>query len=345
MDKALLADMLERMYRIRYFEQRLSKFYDYAGYYRQDTDAAERAQTGELLTSTMYDFTSTGMIGGAVHLYIGQEAVAVGVCANLTDADYVTGSHRNHGHFIAKGGDVKRALAELMGRRDGTCHGFGGSMHLYDPALGFLGGNGIIGGQIPLALGPAFAAKYRGEDGVAVTFFGDGGANQGTLYEAMNLAATWKLPVLFICENNLYAATTPASITFPCPDIAPRAEGFGMPGIIVDGQDVLAVYEVVKAAVERARSGCGPTFIEAKTYRFQGHCGSISEHANPEECALWRERDPIEILRARLTSEGLMSEAEQDDISGRALAAMDEAEQFALSSPLSEPEMLAPFLT
>lgn len=343
MDRALSMDMLHRMYRIRTFEQRLRKFYNYSGYFQQDTNEVEREQTAALMTSTMYDFASTGMIGGAVHLYIGEEAVAVGVCSNLDNGDTITSSHRDHGHFIAKGGDVRGALAELMGRRDGVSHGCGGSMHLYDSEVGFLGGNGIIGAQIPLALGPAFAAKYRGENHVSVAFFGDGAANQGTLYEAMNIAATWKLPVLFVCENNLHAATTPASITFPCPDIAPRASGFGMPAVIVDGQDVLAVHEVAKEAVNRARSGEGPSFIEAKTYRFQGHCGAVAEHAAPEECELWMQRDPIGLLRRTLSDEGV-SAAEMDELEQRVAVELDEAERFALASPLPDPAALAEFM-
>ncbi len=343
-DRALMVEMLKQMYRIRLFEERLAKFYDYQGYFQQDTHAAETEQTEALLTSTIYDFASSGMIGGAVHLSIGQEAVPVGVCALLDDSDYVTGSHRGHGHFIAKGGDVKRALAELMGRANGVSRGCGGSMHLFDAAHGFLGGNGIIGAQIPLALGPAFAARYRGTRTVSVAFFGDGGANQGVLYESMNLAATWKLPVLFVCENNLYAATTPLPVAFPTEDIAPRAAGFDIPGVIVDGQDVLAVYEVAAEAVARARDGDGPSFIEAKTYRFHGHAGAMSGHANAEECEGWKGRDPIEVLGGRLVADGLMSEDEQDAVKADVLTEIDEAERFAVSSPLPSAEFLQQFI-
>lgn len=341
-DRDLMAEMLRRMWLIRHFEQRLSKYYDYRAFFAQDTDASEKQQTENLMTSTLYDFASHGMIGGAVHLYIGEEAVAVGMCMNLRDSDYVTSSHRDHGHFLAKGGSARGALAELMGRRDGVCHGCGGSMHLYDATHGFLGGNGIIGGQIPVALGPAFAAKYRGNDGVSVAFFGDGATNEGTLYEAMNLASTWKLPVVFVCENNLYAATTPARIAFPAEDIAPRAEGFAIPAHIVDGQDVLAVYEVAQEAVGRARAGDGPSFIEAKTYRFRGHCGSVAEHAFPDECELWQQRDPIELLRQR--AETQLSGPEQAEIEQTVLAELDEAEQFAVNSPLPTGEFLENFI-
>jgi pyruvate dehydrogenase E1 component alpha subunit len=330
------------MYRIRYFEERLRKFHDYVAYSSDNTPEAELQRTAGLLTSTLYDFAKTGMIGGAVHLYIGQEAVGVGVCSCLHDDDTITSSHRDHGHFLAKGGDVKRALAELMGRATGLCGGCGGSMHLYDPAIGFLGGNGIIGGQIPVALGPAFAARYRGTTQVSAAFFGEGGSNQGTLYEAMNLAANWQLPIIFVCENNLYAATTPAQIALATTDIAPRAAGFGMPGVIVDGQDVLAVREVATTAVDRARSGGGPTLIEAKTYRFEGHCGS-GGHANPEECALWRERDPIDLLRARAAAEGWLTAEEADAISTEALGEIDAAEEFAVAGPQPDPACLAAF--
>jgi len=329
-DKREMLSLLQTMLRIREFEHRLGKYYDYRGYFEKTISRQESERTEALLASTLYDFASSGMIGGAVHLYVGMEAVATGVCAHLRDDDYVTGSHRGHGHFLAKGGSVSAALAELMGRSGGCSHGYGGSMHLFDPRKGFLGGNGIIGAQIPLALGPAFAAKYHGADGVAATFFGDGGANQGTLYESMNLAALWKLPVLFVCENNLYAATTPQRISSPLPDLAPRAAGFGMPGVIVDGQDVLAVYEVAGEAVARARAGGGPTFIEAKTYRFHGHCGAESDHAFADECAVWMERDPIELLKARL------DEAEVARVAAEVEKELGEAERFALSSPLPE---------
>jgi len=343
-DKDMVIGLLRTMTRIRQFEQRLAKFYDYRAYFEKTVSRHESERTEALLTSTLYDFASEGMIGGAVHLYIGQEAVATGVCAHLRDDDYVTGSHRGHGHFLAKGGSARSALAELMGRSGGASHGCGGSMHLYDAARGFLGGNGIIGAQIPLALGPAFAAKYRGEDGVSVCFFGDGAANQGTLYESLNLAAIWKLPVLFVCENNLYAATTPARITLPTEDIAPRAAAFAMPAVIVDGQDVLAVHEVAGEAVQRARRGEGPTFIEAKTYRFFGHCGAEAEHAFAEECAVWQERDPIELLRQRMLQEGLATEGELDEVGAEVGAELDEAEQFAVNSPLPEAEWVERFV-
>jgi len=339
----LLTHMLRRMYRIRFFEERIRRFYDYRGYFEQSTAEAEGKEA--LLTSVLYDYAAEGMIGGAVHLSIGQEAVSVGVCSALERGDYVVSHHRDHGHAIAKGVDIKRAFAELMGRETGLCRGFGGSMHLFDPENGFLGGNGIIGGQIPISLGPAFAAKYRGTSGVSVAFFGDGAANQGTFNESLNLASPWKLPVIFVCENNLYAASTPAAIAFPTKDIAPRAHAYDMPGVIVDGQDVLAVHEVAVEAVGRARAGEGPTLVEAKTYRFGGHAGLGKGHQNPEECAEWMKRDPIALLEEKLIGEGLIDEDERGRIRDEALTEMDEAEEFAKTSPLPDPALLTGFLT
>ncbi len=334
LDKPLATRLLRRMYLIRFFEERLKRFYNYHGYFALATPDQEAMTADELLTCVSYEFASDGMIGGAVHLSIGEEAVPVGVCAHLNDDDAVLSTHRSHGHFIAKGGDVKAALAELMGREDGCSHGCGGSMHLFDPALTFLGGNGIVGAGIPIALGPAFAAKYRGTEQVSVGFFGDGAANQGTFHESLNLAALWKLPVVFVCENNLYANVTPSALSFPTKDIAPRAHGYGIPGVIVDGQDLLAVYEVAGEAVRRARAGEGPTLIEAKTYRFEGHCGVSSSHQNPQECEEWKKRDPIALFEARLQADGALTAAEQDELREAALVAIDEAEDFARRSPL-----------
>ena len=340
-DRDTLIRMLRRMYRIRFFEQRLKEFYDYRGYFAVETPDDEAQTAEDLLTCVSYEFASEGMIGGAVHLYIGEEAVAVGVCAHLNADDAVLSSHRSHGHFIAKGGDVRAALAELMGRETGCSRGCGGSMHLFDPHLTFLGGNGIVGGGIPIALGPAFAAKYRGTEQVSVAFFGDGAANQGTFHESLNLAALWNLPVLFVCENNLYANVTPMGIAFPTPDIAPRADGYGIPGRIVDGQDVVAVYDVAAEAVARARAGEGPTLIEAKTYRYEGHCGVSSSHQSPEECEEWRKRDPILLHEQRLVAEELMGADEQQQMRDEVQAEIDEAEEFAKASPLADPQMLA----
>lgn len=336
-DRTMMAEMLRKMYRIRFFEERIKQFYDYRGYFEVAAPDEEARTADELLTCVSYEFASEGTIGGAVHLSIGQEAVPVGVCANLNADDGVLSTHRSHGHFIAKGGSVKEALAELMGRETGCSRGCGGSMHLFDPDLTFLGGNGIVGGGIPIALGPAFAAKYRGTQQVSVGFFSDGAANQGTFHEALNLAAIWKLPVIFVCENNLYANVTPMGLAFATEDIAPRADGYGMPGEIVDGQDVLAVHETAAEAVGRARAGDGPTLIEAKTFRYEGHCGVSSGHQNPEECEEWRKRDPIALHQQQLVADGVMTEDEAQQMRDRALAEIDEAEEFAKSSPLADP--------
>ena len=336
----LARHMLRQMYRIRTFEQRLHKFYDYCGYYAQDSPDEEARSSDDLLMCSSYDFVSTGVIGGAVHLYIGEEAVSVGVCSVLNQDDCVASTHRGHGHAIAKGARLDRTLAELMGRVDGYSRGCGGSMHIFDMDDGILGGNGIVGGGIPLALGPAFAAKYRGGQQVSVGFFGDGAAQQGTFHESINIAALWKLPVIFVCENNMYANTTPQALSFPTEDIAPRGPVYGIPGVIVDGQDVVAVHEAAAVAVARARAGEGPTLLEAKTYRFQGHCGSVSEHQNPDECAEWCQRDPIAIFERRLTADGLLAPADQQALLAEIAAEMDAAEEFAKSSPLPEPAMI-----
>jgi len=342
LEKETLIRLLRTMYRIRFFEERLKKHYDYRAYFERPASGAR--DTGDLIGADGYDFASHGLIGGAVHLSIGQEAVSAGIGAHLGPRDAAFSSHRSHGHALAKGADVKAAFAELMGRKTGLSRGYGGSMHLFDPANGFLGGNGIIGGQIPLALGPAFAAKYRGEPHVSVVFFGDGGANQGTLLESLNLAALWKLPVLFVCENNLWANQTPVALSLPTEDVAPRAEAFGIPGEIIDGQDVLAVYHLAGEAVSRARSGGGPTFIEAKTFRFEGHCGVSRGHEDPEQCAEWRKRDPILLFEQRLACEGTVTPEEQRAIRTAVLAEIDEAEAFATSSPFPDPEELSAFL-
>src|SRR5688572_26882259 len=212
-----------------------------------------------------------GEIPGAYHASIGQEAAIVGACLALRDDDYIVGTHRSHGHPIGKGAKLDALMAELMGKVTGICKGRGGSMHLADSTVGILGESAIVGGGIPLAAGAAMSAKIRGSDQVSLAFFGDGASNQGTFHETLNIAAVWALPVIFFCENNGYAITTPVMKSHGQPDIAKRAAGYGIPGVIVDGQDAVAVYEVTHAAVERARRGDGPTLIEAKTYRFDEH--------------------------------------------------------------------------
>ncbi len=336
-----LRDTLLRMYRIRLFEERLSQLYDYRGFYGGELTDDPTAGGEDLLTCMLYDFASEGMIGGAVHLYIGEEAVAVGVCSELRDTDFITSYHRGHGHAIAKGLDLRGMLAELMGRETGHSRGCGGSMHIYNYEKGMLGGNGIIGGQIPPALGAAFAAKYRGEDGVAVAFFGDGAVNQGTFGECLNLASLWELPVLFVCENNLWAASTAAEVAHCCPDLAPRAEPYGIPAHIVDGQDVLAVNAVAHEAVERARSGQGPTMIEAKTFRYVGHAGAgQGAHRDQEAVERWKQRDPLMLFERRLTAMGVMSEDEMAAMRAEVSAELDRAVAQACADPFPRPESL-----
>ena len=334
-------EMLRTMVRIRVFEERLKDFYDYRGFYAEGSagDGAEAA--ADLLTCVMYDFEKSGMIGGAVHLYIGEEAVATGVCSALKGGDFVTSTHRGHGHAIAMGLGLDRILAELMGREPGYSRGFGGSMHVFSLEDGVLGGNGIVGGGIPIALGPAFAAKYLGSDGVCIGFFGDGAANQGTFHESLNMAALWGLPVVYVCENNLWAATTSAAITLATPDVAGRAQAYGMPGVVVDGMDVRAVYEVASEAVARARAGGGPTLVEAKTFRFEGHAGGgKAGHRDPDAVRLWRERDPIVLLGKALTDSGLMTAPEQEALRTEIENEMDQAVEKAKAAAFPGVELL-----
>ena len=210
---------------------------------------------------------------GFLHLYVGEEAVAAGVCTALNDDDQISSTHRGHGHLVAKGGDFERMMAELMGKATGYCKGKGGSMHICDLDLGILGANGIVGGGVPIAVGAGFANKYRDDGRVSVVFFGDGASNIGAFHEAANMAAALRLPVVFVCENNEYGEFTPRDRTMAITDVVDRALGYGMPGVIVDGMDVIAVHEAATEAVSRARSGQGPSFIEAKTYRFYNHHG------------------------------------------------------------------------
>lgn len=316
-----LIKMLRLMYRTRYFEEKLKSLYDYQSY----SDKSE-------IAGDEYDFQSRGLIGGAVHLYIGQEAVAVGACVALEKDDYVVSTHRGHGHAIAKGADVKRMMAELMGRETGYCHGCGGSMHIFSKELGLLGGNGIVGAGIPIAMGAAFSAKYRGTSQVAVGFFSDGASNQGTFHESLNMAALWKLPVIYICENNLHAFTTPADIALATTDVSERARPYGIPGKMIDGMDVLTVYNTVAQAVARARSGDGPTLIECKTFRFEAHCGVSSRHENPEQLKEWLKKDPILLFEKKLIKDGTMSVEEQKTIRNELQAEINEAEVFAKQS-------------
>ena len=278
------------------------------------------------------------IIDGAIHLYIGQEAVAAGVCAVLRRDDYVFSTHRGHGHALAKGADLKAVMAELMGRDTGLSRGHGGSMHLFSMDVGLMGGNGIVGGGIPLALGGAFSAQYAGGDRVSVTFFSDGAANQGVFSESLNLAALFGLPVLFVCENNGYAATTPVAASTARVDIAGRAKAYGVPGMTVDGNDALAVHDAAAAAVGRIRSGEGPQLIECRTYRVEPHCGIIADERQPGEKEKWREKDPIDHLRAALEEEGGFSPSDLERLERDVMARIDEAVSFGRQSPWPDPQ-------
>jgi TPP-dependent pyruvate/acetoin dehydrogenase alpha subunit len=316
-DHDKLVEMLRRMHRIRFFEQKAKTLYDYEYRLRGDDEETARAK---------------GVIEGALHLAIGHEGTEVGTCAALNDDDYVTSSHRGHGHAIAKGADSKLMMAELMGRETGYSRGCGGSMHIFDPDLGLMGGNGIVGGQIPLAAGGAFSALYRGTKQVAVAFFSDGASNQGTFHETLNMASLWRLPVIFLCENNLYAASTPSTITLSIPDIADRGAGYGIPGVVVDGQDIMAVFECVSAAVSRARAGEGPTLIESKTYRFLPHTAGGSEHNNPGELEEWLKRDPILLFESWLLERGHMTSDDQSGLRQEVEDEIEAAEAFGKAS-------------
>ena len=278
---------------------------------------------------------------GVVHCYIGEEAVAVGVCAALTREDRIISTHRGHGHCIAKGADLNRMMAELYGRETGYCKGKGGSMHIADFGIGMLGANGIVAGGIPIVTGAGLAAQMEGKGGVAVSFFGDGASNAGPFHESINIAAAWKLPMLYVCENNLYSAQTPASETLAFPDVAARAHGYGIPGVIVDGNDVFAVYEAAAQAVERARAGEGPTLIECKTYRWRRHTERVNQpDFRPEwEIEAWMKKDPIQRLVDHLKSQqGQLDDAEWDRIQADVSTAVDDAVAFAAASPFPKPE-------
>jgi TPP-dependent pyruvate/acetoin dehydrogenase alpha subunit len=289
-----------------------------------------------------------GQIPGAYHASIGEEATIVGACIALRDDDAMTGTHRSHGHPIGKGADLKALMAELMGRETGICKGRGGSMHLADNSVGIIGESAIVGGGIPLATGCGLSAKVRGTDQVCLCFFGDGAVNQGTFHESLNMASLWKLPVIYLCENNGYAITTSLARSHAQTNIAKRAEGYGMRGVTVDGQDVRAVYETAQEAVARARRGEGPTLIEAKTYRFDEHNVGLVIPGKPyrtaEEIEEYKtNRDPIALYRRALLADGF-NEGELKAIEDEVAAAVAEAIQFAEQSPLPDPAALYDYM-
>ena len=294
---------------------------------------------------------NTGLVKGTAHSYVGQEAVAAGACATLREDDSIVGNHRGHGHCIAKGARIDRMMAELMGRETGYCKGLGGSMHIADLDLNILGCNGIVAAGVPIGAGAALAAKLDGTDRVVISFFGDGGANQGTVHEAMNLAAVWKLPFIFLCENNKYALSTDSSRTTAGAGTAARAAAYGIPGVKVDGNDVSAVYDAVEAAVARARRGEGPSVVEAVTYRWGGHSmrANLPEYRTKQEELEWMERDPIGRLEKRLLEEKLVSSQRLKEIREQVEVDLDGAVHVAMAGPeptveLMEASVYAPHL-
>jgi TPP-dependent pyruvate/acetoin dehydrogenase alpha subunit len=302
---AFYLDVYRRMVRIRLFEEA----------------AAELYRKGEL--------------PGFLHASIGQEAVAVGVSAHLGPRDVITSTHRGHGHVIAKGARLDRMMAELFARETGYCRGKGGSMHIADLDLGILGANGIVGAGIPIAAGAGLAFKMRGEPRIAVAFFGDGGSNTGAFHEGLNLAAVWRLPCVFVCENNEYAESTPRRVHQPIPDIAVRARAYAIPGAVCDGMDFFSVYETVGEAVRRARQGEGPTLVEAKTYRFGGHhMGDPgTAYRTREEVERYRERDPLVVFKTRVQERGLASAQALKSVEEEVPTELEDAIRFARQSP------------
>nr|WP_321396421.1 thiamine pyrophosphate-dependent dehydrogenase E1 component subunit alpha [uncultured Desulfobacter sp.] len=306
--KEKMIQMYKTMYRIRQFESKLQQFF------------------------------ADGKIPGFVHLYLGEEAVAAGACAALEKEDYITSTHRGHGHLIAKGGDLKKMMAEIYGKSTGYCKGKGGSMHIADVDLGILGANGIVGGGGPIAAGAGMAIQYRGDSQVAVCFFGDGASNQGTTQEALNLASAWQLPVVFVNENNGYGISCHISKSMAITDIADRAAGYDMPGVIVDGNDVIAVHEAISAAVDRARKGEGPSLVECKTYRWRGHFeGDACTYREPGELEDWVKKDPIPRFANKMLDDKILTQKELDQLHADIDTELKEAIAFAEESPFPEP--------
>ena len=282
------------------------------------------------------------IIPGLLHLYIGEEAVATGVCAALRQDDYISSTHRGHGHCIAKGGDISLMMAELLGREKGYCHGKGGSMHIADIDLGILGANGIVSAGMPIAGGAALSIKMRGTDQVVACFFGDGGSNQGAFHESLNLAAVWKLPVIYVCENNQYAISVAQSRSGSIRDIYLRKDAYGIQGGMVDGNDVMAVHEAAKEAVARARRGEGPTLLECKTYRWRGHYEGEADrtyaYRSKQEIEEWMEKCPIKRFQKVLLGKGILNQDGLNQVDQEIQKDLEEAVQFAQNCPLPEPQ-------
>jgi pyruvate dehydrogenase E1 component alpha subunit len=282
----------------------------------------------------VFELYAQNLVPGTIHLYLGEEAVAVGVCSTLRKDDYITSTHRGHGHCIAKGAELKRIMAEILGKKTGYCKGKGGSMHIADFSVGMLGATAVVGAGIPIAVGAGLSIKLDKTDQVVACFFGEGASNQGTFHEGINMASVWNLPVIFVCENNLYAMGTRQSKAMKIENIADRAIAYGIPGVVVDGNDVLAVLEVTQRAVERARKGEGPTLIECKTYRHKGHSRvDPARYRSKEEVEEWLAKDPIKRFKQKLLQTHILTESEIQKIESEVLAKIEEAVEFAMQSP------------
>jgi TPP-dependent pyruvate/acetoin dehydrogenase alpha subunit len=293
-----------------------------------------------LFEEHVWDVYTRGLMPGLAHLYIGEEAVAVGTCSALNDDDYITSTHRGHGHCIAKGGKLDRMMAEIMGKEDGYCRGKGGSMHIADMSMGILGANGIVGGGFGIATGAAMSAKMRGTEQVAVCFFGDGAANQGIMLETINMAVIWNLPAIYVCENNQYGEHTAFQDVTGVKSIVERAQGMGLVGVQTDGSDVLGVHEVVSQAVAKARSGDGPTLIEAMTYRHRGHhVGDAGAYRTDEEVKWWMDnKDPIKMLADHMVKRRIAKRDQLEDLQEQIDNEVIEAIEFGRNSPLPPAE-------
>jgi len=287
----------------------------------------------------VFELYGQNLVPGTIHLYLGEEAVAVGVCNAIRKDDYITSTHRGHGHCIAKGAELKRTMAEILGKKTGYCKGKGGSMHIADFSIGMLGATAVVGAGIPIAVGAGLSVKLRRTDQVVACFFGEGASNQGTFHESINMASIWKLPVIFVCENNLYAMGTRQSTVMAIENVADRAVAYGIPGVVVDGNDVSAVYEAAQRAVERARKGEGPTLIECKTYRHKGHSRVDPAKYRPkEEVEEWLAKDPIKRFKEKLLQTNTLTEPEIQQIEKEVSAEIEEAVKFAMESPYPAPE-------
>ncbi len=296
-----------------------------------------------LFEETAGKMMENGKIPGALHLYVGQEAVASGVMVHLSDQDWITSTHRGHGHLIAKGGEFDKMFAEIFGRSTGYCKGKGGSMHISNMEIGMLGANGIVGGGTTIAVGAGFSNKFRKTNNVAITFFGDGASNEGAFHEAANMAALFKLPVIFVCENNGYGEYTAQANHQAIVDVADRAAGYGMPGVVVDGMDAVAVYEAAGVAIQRARDGDGPSMLECKTYRFYDHVGVRGmglKYRTDEELEKWQARDPIKLLEATLAEQGILSVEDAKAVHDEVSQQVEAGVAFAEASPMPEPTAL-----